>query len=495
MFRTLLALIIALPGLLGAKSVLADLETELINIVQNVSPSIVVVESKKDEHGLKYATTGFVFDNNGDIVTQLDPASDVKQFNVVLSNGKKLEAELFNNDDVANIAILKLKEGKATPVSLGSSKNLEPGAWGIVLSSSYGTPSIALGIISGKRDDGMLQVSAPIDPGGSGGVVVNSEGKVIGIVKGAVTSGKQVRIKTKEGEFAVMTDYDVTKEPSNTIIALPTEEAEDIIKKLLKGEKIEHGYLGVQLRDAEKEKGALVVEVNKGTPAEDAGVKKEDVIIKIDGKTMNGYRSVVKYISDKRPGEPITLIVTRKGKEKEIKAKLTSRPKQKDAKKIMQILNPELSLLETKELQEGTSELKKEIKEMTKKYIEKAIEDTKGAFLGVYLQDLAEGSGLAEYFGVESGALITGIVDDGPAQNAGLKSGDVIIEIDKEKVEDAASLRKILADKEPGDKITIKVVRNKETKTFEVKLGNRKTKSEPKRSEEGTQNNKTEEKT
>jgi serine protease Do len=442
---------------------------------------------------VKYASTGFVFDDNGDIVTLTDPSSDAKSFNVVFPNGKKYEAELFNSDDATSIAILKLKSGKPAPVSLGSSKNAGPGSWGIILTSSYGTPSIALGIVSGQREDGMLQISAPINPGGSGGVVVDPQAKVIGIVKGAVTSGKQVRIKTKEGEYAVMTDYGIMKEATNTILALPTDEATDIIQKLLAGEKIEHGYLGVQLNDAEKEKGALVVEVNKGTPSEKAGVKKDDIIIKIDGKPITGYQSVVKYIMDKKPGEPITIIVSRKGEEKEIKAKLTSRPKAKKTKEILKIINPELTLFDNEELGKEMPELEKDIQQLTKKYAKLEAPDTKGAFLGVYLQDISEG--LAEYFGVKTGVLITGIVDDSPAKEVGLKSGDVIIELDGKEVEEASALRKILAKKEPGDKLMVKVVRAKEAKTFELKLGKRKVKSEPKRSEEDSPKIKTEERT
>lgn len=83
MFRTIIALLFSLPYLLGAKTVLEDLETELKNIVQKVSPSIVVVESQKDDQGIKYASTGFVFDDKGDIVTLTEPSSDAKNFNVV----------------------------------------------------------------------------------------------------------------------------------------------------------------------------------------------------------------------------------------------------------------------------------------------------------------------------------------------------------------------------------------------------------------------------
>lgn len=482
MFRTIITLIVCLPFFLGAKTVLEDLETEIKNIVQKVTPSIVVVETKADKKGIKYAATGFVFDDKGHVVTFTDPASDAEDFYVVFPDGKKYEAELFNSEDATNIAILKMKQGKGTPVSLGESKNIEPGSWGIVMSSSYGmSPSVALGIINGQREDGMLQVSAPINPGGMGGVIVNPQGKVIGIVKAAVTSGKQVRLKTKEGEVSVMTDYDIMKEPSNVILAMPNHEAVDLIKRLIKGEKIEHGYLGVQLRDAEKEKGAYVVEVNKGTPAEDAGVKKDDVIIKIDGKTMTGYRGVVKYVMDKKPGDQITLVVTRNGKEKNIKAKLTSKPKEKKAKDILKILSPELSLLDIEGL-ENLPKLEEELLEkFSKESVQKLLQETKGAFLGVYLQDLGEE--LAEYFKVKKGALITGIVDDSPAEAAGLNAGDVIIEIANEKVEDIASLRKILAKKESGDKVKVKFMRDKKEKTLEVKLGTRKIKTKLKKSE------------
>jgi serine protease Do len=490
MFRTIIALLFSLPYLLGAKTVLEDLETELKNIVQKVSPSIVVVESQKDNQGVKYAATGFVFDDNGDIVTLTDPSSDAKTFNVVFPNGKKYEAKLFNSDDATNLAVLKLKDGKGTPVSLGSSKNESAGSWGIILTSSYGTPSIALGIISGQRDDGMLQISAPINPGGSGGVVVDPQAKVIGIVTGAVTSGKQVRIKTKEGEYAVMTDYDIMKEPTNTILAMPTDEATDIIQKLIAGEKIEHGYLGVQLSNAEKEQGALVVEVNKGTPSEKAGIKKDDIIVKIDGTPVTGYRNAVKYVMDKKPGESITIIVSRKGEEKEIKVKLASRPQAKKTKEILKIINPELSLLDNEELLKGTDQEKK-LQELYEKSAQALLTQTKGAFLGVYLQDIGEQ--LAESFGVETGVLIIGIVDGSSAKEAGLKAGDVIIGLDGKEVEDAAALRKILANKEPGDKLMVKFVRNKETKTLEVKLGKRKVKTELKRSEDDSPKIETEE--
>jgi S1-C subfamily serine protease len=474
MLRAALLFLLALPQVAGAKSLLSKLESEMTGIVKKVSPSVVIVEAKEGEEGVKCAFSGFVFDKKGHIVTQYRPVADAEEIGVVLSTGKRCKAELIGGDDLTNIAVLKVVGQKMSPVSIGSSRRVIPGSWAIVLSSSFGlSPAISLGIMSGKRDDGMLQISTPVSPGGSGGVVVGPDGRVIGMVKAGITGRKRLRIISEAKDMFINKEFDETSGPSDMMLALPVDQTVRIVNRLIKDGEIERGYLGVFLKDGEEGKGVIVAGVQEDTPAEEAGIEKGDIIAEIDGKPMATHRSVIEHVGAKKPGNAVKVKLLRNGEEKVVKATLTKRDKMAPEKKIFKFKFPPMKDMEEfgEEFGEEFEGLGKELGSFLKGLPEHWEESTSKAFLGIYPEDI--GPELAEYFGAVEGILVTKTIEDGPAKKAGLKAGDVITEIDGEKIENCSDLREVLRDKNPGDKIKVKVLRQKKVKTFDVKLNKR----------------------
>jgi C-terminal processing protease CtpA/Prc len=225
-------------------------------------------------------------------------------------------------------------------------------------------------------------------------------------------------------------------------------------------EKSEKAWLGVYLQDInrdlkeamdlESKTGALIAGVAEDSPAEKAGIEEEDVIVEFDGEKVRSSSSLTKLVQKHSPGDEVTITLVRDGKEKNVEITLGKRPK--DELVYQHDLQPLLSL------KKGAG---------PESYF---LGFHSGSRIGVKVQDLSEQ--LGEYFGVGDGegALITEVEEDMPAQKAGLKAGDVIVEADGDQVGDTQELREIISEKEEGDKVEIKVIRDRKSQTFSVEV-------------------------
>jgi serine protease Do len=231
-------------------------------------------------------------------------------------------------------------------------------------------------------------------------------------------------------------------------------------------EKSDGGWLGVYLQDInpdieeamnlKSDQGVLVTEVVEDSPAEKAGVESKDVIVGFteEGKGIfqmvedaSQLRSLIKGSS---PGDVIKLKISRDGKEKVLTVTLSEAPESGISHQYLQQL-PKM------------------------KAKDKALDTylftfSSGSRIGVKIQDLTEQ--LGAYFGVTDGegVLIIEVEEDMPAQKAGLKAGDVIVEVDGKKIEDSGELISAISQKEKGDKVNIKVIRNHQPQTFAVEV-------------------------
>jgi S1-C subfamily serine protease len=220
----------------------------------------------------------------------------------------------------------------------------------------------------------------------------------------------------------------------------------------------ERGWLGVYIQDIDRDmkeamdlesrKGVLIRDVVDDSPADDAGVEQEDVIIEFDGKSVRSTSQFTKLVRATSPGEEVVLTLIRDGKEKTLTVVLGKLPKGEDYLRF----GPDDFLGEAKKLKPHAYSLT---------YFS-------GGRIGVKVQDLTEQ--LAEYFGVEDAeaVLITEVEEDMPAHEAGLKAGDVVVEADGQEVDDTEDLRGIISEKEEGEKVKIKVLRDRNLMTFEV---------------------------
>jgi serine protease Do len=200
--------------------------------------------------------------------------------------------------------------------------------------------------------------------------------------------------------------------------------------------------------DLKSKRGVLIRDVVEDSPAEEAGIKQEDVIIEFEGKKVKDSSNLTRLIRSSSPGGEVKLKILRDGKEKIITVTLGKRPMNE--------------FFYEYEFEPFSGEAKR-----TKPYTY-SFSFFSGSRIGVKVQDLTEQ--LGNYFGVGDGegALITEVEKNMPAERAGLKAGDVIVEVDGEEIDDTEDLMDIISDKEEGDKVKIKVIRNRTTKSFEV---------------------------
>jgi serine protease Do len=294
-------------GVENTKIVFDDAVSPVVPIAKKVSPSIVAISLKtktRDLFGRVYegqgTGSGIIIDNQGHIVTNNHVVDGAQEMTVILHDGKELEATLVGRDPQTDLAVIKVNPANLTIAELGDSSKLEVGELAVAIGSPMGTEyagSVTAGIISGLNrkvsvgDNSikLIQTDAAINPGNSGGALVNSEGKVIGIntIKFAET--------TVEGMG----------------FAIPINEAKPIIQEIISKKKIARPYLGIQGITISKEdaaeykvpQGVYVNDVVGYSGAERAGLKKGDIITKLDGKKVLTIEEVIAVIKQHKVGD------------------------------------------------------------------------------------------------------------------------------------------------------------------------------------------------
>lgn len=256
--------------------------------------------------------SGFIISPDGVIVTNnhvIDKAIDIK---VTLDDGTELPAKLLGADPKSDLAVLKIQSPKPlATVAWGDSDKLKLGDQILAIGNPFGIgTTVTAGIVSARgRDlhsgpyDDFIQIDAPINHGNSGGPLVDSDGQVVGINTAIYSpNGGSVGVG----------------------FAIPSDEARTIVAKLEKSGSIDHGYLGVEIQPVTQDiaeavglsqpQGALVAQVNDGTPAAAAGVKTGDIITGLGGRTVKMPKDLSRVVADLSPGTRESLTVWRDGK-------------------------------------------------------------------------------------------------------------------------------------------------------------------------------------
>lgn len=377
-------------------------------------------EFKVPERGMG---SGMILDERGHILTNYHVVEDVDEIKVQLPDKRTFEAKILGSDRKSDVAVLELKGSvprDLPTVQLGDSDALDDGNLVMAIGAPFGlTQTVTTGVISakGRSDVGIsdyedfLQTDAPINPGNSGGPLINMHGEVIGM---------NSAIETKVGQFA------------GVGFAIPSNMIKNMLPTLLKGEHITRGLIGVSIQNVTKElgeqfhvagnKGALISQVNKGSPAEKAGLKAGDVIVRFDGKDINDTGQLRNLVAVTAPGTQASVDVIRDGKEKTFTVTVGK-------------LGDE-NVASAKSTPEGKSDLAK---------------------LGLTVHTLTPD--LADQYGVEGkqGVLITQVDQGGLASASGLQPGDLIVEADHKPVSTVGELQKILSTNE--DQILLLVKR------------------------------------
>lgn len=286
----------------------------VVPIAQKVSPSIVAIEitaSQTDIFGRSYESTGtgsgIIIDNQGHIVTNNHVVEGARNLMVTLHDGTSLKAELIGRDATTDLALIKVNQSGLPVAELGDSDTLAVGELAVAIGSPMSKDfagSVTAGIISGvnrqlaigDKTMNLIQTDAAINPGNSGGALVNEKGQVIGI-----NTVKFARSAVEGMGFAI-----------------PINEAKPIIAELKEHKKIIRPYLGIQgmtVTEADSQRfglaqGVYVGEVVPSSGADQAGIKKGEVITKLDGQKITTIEQLVDLISKKKVGDKVSVEVT-----------------------------------------------------------------------------------------------------------------------------------------------------------------------------------------
>ncbi len=270
--------------------------------------------------------SGFIIDPDGYILTNYHVVQKADDITVILHNGHRYTAEIVGTDKRTDVALLRIRPDEdLTALPLGDSDRVQVGDWVIAIGNPFGfSNSVTTGIISGRgglrrriQYVDYLQTDAPINPGNSGGPLINLRGEVIGINTWIWSN---------------------TYQWGGLGFATPINPVKRILPDLREKGYVERGYLGVNIQVSEDVDrvlkslgapyGAPVLEVQKGTPADKAGLKRYDVIMEVNGKKISEPSELPDIISSYPPGTEVTLKIWRDGKTFDVKVRLERFPEE-----------------------------------------------------------------------------------------------------------------------------------------------------------------------
>ena len=371
--------------------------------------------------------TGFIVDANGWIVTNFHVAGKADSITVTLTDGRKLPAKLMGGDEKTDLALLKVESDKPLPfVSFGDATKVRVGQPVMAVGNPFGLGgTVTTGIVSARgRDihsgpfDDYIQTDAAINRGNSGGPLFDMDGNVIGINTAIFSpTGGNIGLG----------------------FAIPSSLAEPVVAQLKANGRVERGLLGVQIQPVtedlaksmslDSEKGALVAQVTPDSPALAAGIKSGDVIKSVDGKDVASIRDLTRMISGVKPGTSVKLGVWRDGKDMSVTAKIGD---QKEEGAVVKAKADQPDAKKAEPMSYGVSlapispEARQELK----------------------LDDSIKG------------AVVAAVEPGSPADDQGLKAGDVLQQVGKDMVDSPKmAAEKLKEAKKTGKPVLMKIYR------------------------------------
>ncbi|MDL5045060.1 trypsin-like peptidase domain-containing protein [Oscillatoria amoena NRMC-F 0135] len=358
---------------------------------------------------MRSSGSGVIITDDGYIVTNNHVVEDATNIEVVLNNNQRFYAKLVGTDPSTDLALLKVRAKNLPFVPYGNSDEIRPGVWVLAIGNPFDlTSTVTAGIVSAKarnigilRDRNNLQVEsfiqtdAAVNPGNSGGALVNLKGELIGI---------NTAIATSTGQY------------SGYSFAIPVSLVKKVMDDLLEFGQVQRGLLGVQIENVDASiaeqlnlttsQGVLVRRVNQGSAAEESGILEGDVITAIDRQRVNTVSELQEWVARKRPGKLVTVTFIRNGKSAEVETRLKDNSGRTDV-----LVENEQVAIEGLELKEAA------------------------------LNDLAR-------MNLEGGVVVSR--SEGKWQEAGIKPGLIIGFLDKVPVDDVKDFYRMLQYKKGG---------------------------------------------
>jgi serine protease Do len=360
--------------------------------------------------------SGVIVSKDGYVITNNHVIEQAEEIRVTLYDKRSFKGKVVGADPKTDIAVVKISADDLPTAPWGDSDRLQVGEFVLAIGNPFGlSHTVTMGIISavGRANVGIadyedfIQTDAAINPGNSGGPLVNIRGELIGI---------NTAIFSRTGGY------------QGIGFAVPSNMARLVMEQLMTQGKIVRGWLGVAIQDITPElsqkfgikgsRGALVSDVTKGSPAEKAGIGRGDVILEFNGKEVTSVGGLRNMVSQSRAGAEVSVKILRGGKEYMLKAVVAELPK--EAAGALQEPFPE--------------------------------DARTNAFSGITVKELTRE--IARQLGIgfeEKGVVIVRIEPGSPADDAGLKRGDVIQEIDRKRITGVEEYKRIAAATQPGD--------------------------------------------
>ena len=350
--------------------------------------------------------SGFIISADGFVLTNAHVVEGADEVFVTLTDKREFKAKIIGSDRRTDVALVKIEGSNLPRLTMGDSSKLRVGEWVIAIGSPFGLENtVTAGIISANsRDTGdylpLIQTDVAVNPGNSGGPLINMRGEVVGI---------NSQIYSRSGGYMGIS------------FAVPIDEAMRVSQQLKTLGRVVRGRIGVQIGEVTKEvaesmglpraQGALVARVEPGSPAEKAGVEAGDIITQFNGVTIEKSGDLPRLVGNTKPGANSTLTVLRKGAKRDLSVTVAEMEADQTAKKEEKKPKPEQTL----------------------------------NALGLAVTDLTEAQ--KREMRMDGGVVVE--LADGPAGRAGLQPGDVIVRVNNTDIKDARQFNALVAKLDP----------------------------------------------
>ena len=424
-----------------------DFSKAFIQVASNGNPAVVSIVSEKvieqryhqyfspfgdqfpqgESRGHSLGSGVIIDSDEGYIITNNHVIEDAEEIKVIMFDKREMKATIVATDPPSDLAVIKVDPGGLYTVDLGNSDKLSVGEWVVAIGSPFGlhlNHTVTAGIVSAvgrssvisrNNFEDFIQHDAAINPGNSGGALFNLDGELVGINTAIATDG-------------------YSRANAGVGFAIPINMVKRVMEDLISDGKVTRGWLGVQIQDVDegmakalrlKERnGAIISQVIKNSPAEDAGVEEQDVIIAVDGVKVADSSNLKNLISSGRPDDKTKLTVIRDGHERNLIVTLGTRPGEK-------------------ELAETIS------------YGEKLFD-----VLGLRVETLKNVDGKELRADSPNGVKVVDIKKGSPAYDNNIKRGDIIAEVSKSIIKNENDYESELDAFSEGDTIMLRIIRN-----------------------------------